>query len=123
MPPVSYSPRSSAQMLIPECAPSCMANLSATVRGVDTDMLQFTVGDLFRINMSQVAFNPSENRCRLQRETSNHVVRTMKRAGLCIKKLYRRCFEAQKDCQGPTKLWSPVLTYRAVLALPLFPLS
>lgn len=57
IPPVSCCPRPLAQMLIPNGAPSCMANLSA--QAVDTDMLQFTVCDLFRINMSQVAFNPS----------------------------------------------------------------
>lgn len=59
IPPVSCGSWPSAQMLIPSGAPSCTANLSARVRAVDTDMLQFTVRDLFRINMSQVAFNPS----------------------------------------------------------------
>lgn len=88
-------------MLIPPCAQACTANLSAAVQAVDTDTLQFTVCDLFRINMSQVAFNPSSNQCSLQCQTSNHIVHTMKRAGLCIKiKLCRRCFEAQKDCDG-----------------------
>lgn len=48
-----------AWMLIFSYAQSCMANLSAAIQGVDTDMLQFTICDLFRINMSQVAFNPS----------------------------------------------------------------
>lgn len=72
-------------MLIPPCAQACTANLSAAVQAVDTDTLQFTVCDLFRINMSQVAFNPSSNQCSLQCQTSNHIVHTMKRAGLCIK--------------------------------------
>ena len=50
----------------------------------------------------------------------------MKRAGLCIKKkkkLSRRCFKAQKDCRGFTRLLCPVITCRAGLMWSLSSLS
>lgn len=108
------------RMLIPPCAQACTANLSAAVQAIDTDTLQFTVCDLFRINMSQVAFNPSSNQCSLQCQTSNHIVPTMKRAGRCIKIKLQNVFWGSEGLRQIQWALFPIITTGAGLIVPLF---